>query len=102
MRYLLLLMLLASCSKTVVIESSTSWTGAVGGSTEAVAGARSVSGSGNGSFTANDATVCWAVQKTTRAGTLRVYLLEHSLIGADRVADAYTVAEYGVVAGCAP
>ncbi len=102
MRYLLTLLLAASCTKTVVIESSTSWTGAVGGSTEAVSSARSVSGSGNGSIESSDATVCWAVQKTTRGGTLRVYLLEHSILGADRVADQYTVAEYGLVAGCAP
>lgn len=97
-----LLVMTISCSKSVVIESNTTWSAALGTSTEAVSTARSVTGVGSTTLAAEGQTVCWVVQKTTRVGTLRVYLTEHSIIGIDRVADNYTVADYGLVAGCAP
>lgn len=100
MKIIWLLVLGMACSKSLVIESNTSWSAAVGTSTEAVSSARSVDGTGSRTLSADGQHVCWLVQKTTRTGTLRVYLMEHSIVGVDRVGDSYTVADFGLVAGC--
>ncbi len=93
--------LLTSCAKSVVIESTTSWEGAVGTSTLAEAEAATLAGSGNTTIPATAQTVCWRFRKTTATGGLRVYLREASLLGADRMSEGTTYVPYGIVAGCA-
>ncbi len=94
----LAVVLLAGCtSKTLEIESNTSWSGSVG----AAASSHTIQRSGNYSFDIlTGDTYCWVLQKDTRPGSLRVYAKVHSITGVDREGDATTTAEFGVVSGC--
>jgi hypothetical protein len=100
MKKILLCLGLMACSKTLVIESNTTWRAAIGTSTVDVATARSVQGSGNRTIAVDAQTVCWTVQKTTQSGVVRAYLSSHSIIGIDTQSDASTTADFGLVAGC--
>ena len=94
---ILTIALLAACeSKTLEIESNTTWSGAVGGT-----GSRSIQGSGNQSIsiTGTD-TYCWTLQKETRTGTLRAYAKVHTITGVDNQDDETTTADFGLVSGC--
>jgi hypothetical protein len=86
---------LTSCSDplSVIIESDTTWAGSIGNA--------SYDGSGNGNvdFTGSGL-VCWAVQKNTERGRLRVYARRRGLFGPNNFGDATTVAAFGVVSGC--
>jgi hypothetical protein len=95
-----LLFAAAACTKSIIIESTASWSAEVGSSTLAEAGGRTVAGAGNASVPVDGATVCWRIRKTSQTGTLRAYLRETSLLGADRLGDQMTTADFGLVEGC--
>ncbi len=87
---------LAACSITLEIESDTSWSGAVGGTSSTT-----IDGSRNRSIDIPSGT-CWSFQKQTETGRLRVYATSTSIVGAtNREGEAVTTARYGVVSGCA-
>lgn len=90
--------LLAACnSKTLVIESNTTWQGEV-------VGVVTLSGRDNATIELNDAPggICWTLAKTTSAGTLRAYLHEEDWLGlSERYAgDASTTEPNGQIGGC--
>lgn len=92
--------LCAACnSKTLVIESDTSWNGEVQGYV-------TLSGRDNATIDLDDApqSVCWTLAKTTSAGTLRAYLKEEDWLGLskDYVGDATTTEPNGQIGGCLP
>jgi hypothetical protein len=88
---------LAACtSKTLEIQSNTSWSGAIGGISS-----RTVQGSGNASFAINtNDTFCWTMQKETEQGSLRAYAKVHTITGVDNESDETTTATFGIVSGC--
>jgi hypothetical protein len=88
----------AACnSKTLVIESDTSWSGEVQGYV-------TLSGRDNATIDLDNApqNFCWTVAKTTSAGTLRAYLKEEDWLGLskDYVGDAKTTEPNGEIGGC--
>src|SRR4051812_7026771 len=89
----------AACqSRTLEIESNTQWSGSIGGN-----GSETIQGSGNRSIDigTEGGSYCWAIQKQTRTGSLRVYVKAHTITGTDNQGDASTSADFGVVSGCA-
>jgi len=75
---------------TIVIESNTSWSGAIGG----LGGSSTKSGSGSASFTIRSSIVSAAIQKQTEWGYLTVKILRDGQV----VEQQSTSAPYGVVA----
>lgn len=90
-------LLVGACtSKTLEIESNTTWSGAIGGdatSTIDGRGSRSIGIPSSGIY-------CWDLQKQTQEGSLRVYAKVKTVTSSERDGDATTTAEYGVVSGC--
>jgi len=90
--------LLAACnSKTLVIESNTAWQGEV-------TGYATLSGRDGATIDLDGATgnVCWTLEKTTSAGTLRAYLKESDWLGLSvrYAGDAKTTEPNGQIGGC--
>jgi hypothetical protein len=82
---------------TLVVDSDTAWAGSV----DAYG---SISGRGNANYDLGDAArSCWAVGKTTDAGTLRVYAKTSEWFGIGDVitGESTTSAPRGTVTGCA-
>ena len=95
---LVILPLLMACnSKTLVIESNTSWQGEVEGYV-------TLAGRDGATIDIKDApgTVCWNLTKTTSAGTLRAYLKESDWLGMNvrYAGDATTTEPNGQIGGC--
>jgi hypothetical protein len=95
---LLFVALTAGCtSRTLEVESNTSWSGSLGPGTSSA----SIQRSGNYSLDiGNTDTYCWVLQKETRTGSFRVYAKVHTITGVDRQDDETTTADFGVVSGC--
>jgi len=90
--------LVVACNtKTLVIESNTSWQGEV-------TGVFSLSGRDDATIELDDApaSLCWTVSKTTSAWTLRAYLKEEDWLGLSKnyTGDATTTAPNGQIGGC--
>jgi hypothetical protein len=98
-RFVPALALLASAcgGKTLVVESDTSWAGAIGAVGD-------VEGRGNATYelsgTADE--TCWSIVKLTAAGTLRAYAETSTFfgLGSDVDAESKTIAPQGSVSGC--
>ena len=84
-------------SKTLVVESDTSWAGAVGE-------VGSVEGRGRATYelSATADRICWSLAKLSEAGTLRAYAQRSTFfgLGSDVEAEATTTAPLGSVTGC--
>jgi hypothetical protein len=74
---------------TIVIESDTEWSGAIGG----LGGSTTRSGSGGASFTIHSSIVSACIQKQTEWGYLTVKILKNGQL----VEQQSTSAAYGVV-----
>lgn len=99
MRYVLLAGLVAvmACDdRELIVESNTSWSGFIDGDDAGF----SRDGSGNATFELGSGTTCWAFQKDSEGGRLRVYAKTREVFGSDRHGDASTTAAYGAVSGC--
>jgi hypothetical protein len=93
-------LLLAGCGEQIIhIESDTTWSGTIGDAPV----------SGRGAYTGrlparttSRGEVCWNIQKTTEAGTLRVWVEQSTFFGLGNLIDAdnTTTAPHGTVAGC--
>ena len=100
MRWLLpAVLLLCACDKTtLVVESDTSWAGEVDGLGQ-------VADRGTARFELPNAKqeLCWSIQKTSSAGTLRAYAEDDTWFGLGSQVDgeATTTAPNGSVQGCA-
>jgi hypothetical protein len=88
---------LSACAdKTLFIESNAHWSGEVDG-------IGAVAGSGEADYELNgEGDICWAIRKTTLAGTLRTYVKSENAfgLGSDIEHLETTSDPYGEVAGC--
>ena len=80
---------MSEASFTIVIDSDTSWSGAIGG----LGSSRTESGTGHASFTIESSIVSAVIQKQTEWGYLTVKILKNSQV----LDQQTTTAAYGVV-----
>jgi hypothetical protein len=96
--FLVALTVLGACrSATLVIESTTSWSGTI---TEAGKPAYKVEGTGNRIFEMPTDDFCWTLQKQTADGRLYAVAKIPAFLSTDEGGERETFAEFGTVVAC--